>query len=96
MSKPKKPTLGELLRETETRTRALVVEEIARARAYLGNPLTPEECEAYFKRSGLEMTAEVQQLTATVELRQKTEASEYMRRAMERAEERDIALDNLE
>ena len=96
MSKPKNPTLGELLQEMETRTRALMVEEIARARAYLGSPLTPRECEAYFKRSGLEMTAEMQQLTATVELRQKTEMSEHMRRALERAERRDIALDDLE
>ena len=96
MSKPKNPTLGELLQEMETRTRALMVEEIARARVYLGSPLTSGECKAYFKRSGFEMTAEVQQLAATVELRQKTEMSEYMRRALERAERRDIALDDLE
>lgn len=96
MSKSKGLTFGELLRGMEVKTKALMVEEIARAREYLGSPLAPGECEAYFKWSGPEMTAEMQQLAATVELRQKTEMSEFMRRALGRAEERDIALDNLE
>ncbi|MPN29697.1 hypothetical protein SDC9_177150 [bioreactor metagenome] len=96
MSRPKSPTLGELLQAMEVKTRALMVEEIARAREYLGSPLTPKECEAYLKQSGTDMTAEMQQLAATVELRQKTEASEFMRRAIERAERRDIALDEPE
>ena len=96
MSKPKNPSLGEFLQAMETRTRALMVEEIARARAYLGSPLTPEECKVYFGRSALDMAPEMQQLAATVELRQKTEMSEYTRRALERAERRDIALDEPE
>ena len=93
MNKPKGPTLGELLQELEVKTRALMTEEIARAREYLGSPLAPKECETYFKRSGPDMVAEMQQLAATVELRQKTEMAEFMRRSLERAERRDIALD---
>lgn len=96
MSKPKGITLGELLRGMEVKTRALMVEEIARAREYLGSPLSSEECEAYCKQSSPEMSAEVQRLAVTVELRQKTEYAEFMRRTLGRAEERDIALDNLE
>ena len=88
--------LAELLEGLRTKTAALMVEEIARARAYLGSPLTAPECEAYLKQSPLSLASELQQIGATVELRQKTEQAEYMRRALERAEGRDTALDNLE
>ena len=73
-----------------------MVEEIARAREYLKSPLTAPECEAYLKQPPASLIGELQQITATVVLRQKVETAEYMRRALERAEERDIALDNLE
>lgn len=88
--------LAELLDGLRSKTAALMVEEIARARDYLGSPLTAPECEAYLKQPPISLIGELQQITATVELRQKTEQAEYMRRALERAEKRDIALDNLE
>lgn len=89
-------TLAGLLEGLRSKTAALMVEEIARARDYLGSPLTTPECEAYLKQPPISLIGELQQITATIELRQKTEQAEFMRRALERAEGRDKALDNLE
>lgn len=88
--------LSTLLQGLRTETTALMVEEIARAREYLKSPLNASECEAYLKQSPLSLVSELQQIGAIVELRQKTEQAEFMRRALERAERRDIALDKIE
>ena len=88
--------LEKLLQGLQTKTTALMVEEIARARVFLKSPLTTQECEAYLKQSPSSLVPELQSLMATVELRWKTEQAEFMRRCLGRAEERDIALDNLE